>query len=312
MAFVIKPLKTFTAEPQGQDNKKLYLYQIDPMLLEEEDGFNLRYYEDLKVIAHIEAFCASYMEGRYVPPMVVRALDDGRIVVIEGHCRRRGVRQAIERGAHIPLVSVIPFQGNDAERVELMLRSAQGLKLETLDVARGYLRLLSMGFAPADVAASQSKTVARVEQLLTLARADDDVQGLVRSGLVSPDAAIEAVQSHGERAAEELTRKLDTARQEGRQRVTKTTVRTPVLPRKTVEAVFAQVEAAIARVPAELRDHAAALKTLPSDQRAATTLEVEADVLIGLIQAANEIEAMKVKLAKKQARREVEAGGSTG
>ncbi|MBB5374053.1 ParB/RepB/Spo0J family partition protein [Acidocella aromatica] len=304
MAFVIKPLKTFTAEPQGQDNKKLYLYQIDPMLIEEEDGFNLRYYEDLRVVAHIEAFCASYMEGRYVPPMVVRALDDGRIVVIEGHCRRRAIRQALERGAHIPLVSVIPFQGNDAERVELMLRSAQGLKLETLDIARGYLRLLGMGFAPADIAASQSKTVARVEQLLALARADDDVQGLVRSGLVSPDAAIEAVQAHGENAAEELTRKLDTARREGRQRVAKTTGRAPAVPRKTVEAVFAQVEAAIARVPAELRDHAAALNTLPSDQRAATRVEVEAEVLVGLILAANEIEAMKVKLAKKLARRE--------
>lgn len=307
MAFVVKPLKTFTAEPQGQDNKRLYLYQIDPLLLEEEDGFNLRYYEDPKVAAHIELFCDSYLSGRYVPPMVVRALDNGRIVVIEGHCRRRGVRLAIERGARVPLVSVIPFRGNDAERVELMLRSAQGLKLEALDIARGYLRLLNMGVDPADIAASQSKTVVRVEQLLTLAKANDEVHGLVRGGRVSPDAAIEAVQAHGEAAAEVLTQRLDAARQAGRQRITKTSVRSSALPRKTVEAVFAQVEAAIAKVPADLRDHAATLMALPKDQRAARRVEVDAEVLIGLVQAANEIEAMKVKQAKKLAHREAGA-----
>jgi hypothetical protein len=307
MAFVIKPLKTFTAEPQDQDNKRLYLYQIDPLLIEEEDGFNLRYYEDSKVAAHIEMFRDSYLSGRYVPPMVVRALDDGRIVVIEGHCRRRGIRLAIERGARIPLVSVIPFRGNNAERVELMLRSAQGLKLETLDIARGYLRLLNMGLGLAEIAASQSKTVARIEQLLTLAKANDEVHGLVRGGLVSPDAAIEAVQAHGEAAAEVLTQRLDAARQEGRQRVTKTSARSSALPRKTVEAVFAQVEAAIAKVPADLRDHAAALRTLPKDQRAAGRVEVDVEVLVGLMQAANEIEAMKVKQAKKLARHEAGA-----
>ncbi len=303
MAFVIKPLKNFTAEPQGQDNKKLYLYQIDPMLLEEEEGFNLRYYEDSKVVAHIEAFSDSYLEGRYVPPMVVRALEDGRIVVIEGHCRRRGIRLAIERGAQIPLVSVIPFRGNDAERVELMLRSAQGLRLETLDIARGYLRLLNMGLDVGEIAASQGKTAARVEQLLVLACAGEEIQALVRSGQVSPDAAIEAVQKHGEDAGGALTQELDAARQDGRRRVTKASARPPALPRKAVEAVFAQVEAALAVVPDDLRDHAAALRALPHEQRAARTVEVKADVLIGLVQAMSEIEAMKAEHARKQAAR---------
>ncbi|MDD2703830.1 MAG: hypothetical protein PHU07_00615 [Acidocella sp.] len=307
MAFVIKPLKTFTAESQGQDNKKLYLYQIDPMLLEEEDGFNLRYYDDPKVIAHIEAFCDSYLNERYVPPMMVRALSDGRITIIEGHCRRRGIRLAIERGAYIPLVSVIPFRGNDSERVEVMLRSAQGLKLETVDIARGYQRLLNMGFEPAEIAASQNKTVARVEQLLTLATASDEVQAMVRGGQVSADAAIEAVRAHGEEAGAALSRKLVTARQEGRQRVTKTSARGPAVPRKTVEAVFAQVEAAIAKVPEALRDHAAALHAVPEAERAARTMEVEVEVLIGLVRAANEIAAMKAKQAKALARQETAA-----
>ncbi len=302
MAFVITPLKAFTAGSQGQGSKKLYLYQVDPMLIAEEDGFNLRYYDDPKVIAHIEAFCESYTHGHFVPPMMVRALDDGRIVVIEGHCRRRGLRLAIERGANIPLVSVIPFRGSDTERVEVMLRSAQGLKLEALDIARGYLRLRQMGLKPVEIAASQNKTLARVEQMLTLATASSDVQGLVRSGSVSADAAIEAVRAHAEAAGTVLSEKLEAARQEGRQRVTKPAIRGQMVPRKTVDAVFAQVEAAIARMPSALREHTEALQALPEDERDGKMVEVDANVLVGLIQAAKEIAAMKAKQAVKMAR----------
>ena len=305
MAFVVTPLKSFTAEPQGQQNRKLYLYQVDPMLLHEEEGFNLRYYEDPKVVAHIEAFCESYMADRYVPPMMVRALADGRIVVIEGHCRRRGVQLAISRGAKIPLVSVIPFRGNDAERVEVMLRSAQGLKLEPLDIARGYLRLRQMGLKPAEIAASQGKTQARVEQLLTLATARGEVHDLVRAGSVSADMAIEAVRAHGEQAAAILSQKLEVAKQEGRQRVTKSVVRGRSASRKTVDAVFARVEYAMAQMPAALRKQAEALQAVPARERANQMIEVDVNVLVGLLGAAQEIETMKAKLARKAASREV-------
>ena len=302
MAFVIKPLQSFTAEAQTQDNRKLYLYQIDPLLVEEEDGFNLRYYDDPKVIEHIEAFCDSFRQGRYVPPMVVRALQDGRIVVIEGHCRRRGLRMAIARGAHIPLVSVIPFRGNDVERVEVMLRSAQGLKLEALDIARGYQRLRDMGFSTADIALSQNKSPARVERLLLLAQADPQVHELVRGNQVSPDAAIEALLAHGEVAAEVLGRKLNEAWRQGRARLTKAAPRKTRPPRKTVEKVFAGVETAMAHLSPDLRKRAAALQRLPEEERATRTVEVSAQMLICLAQAGKEIERLKARQARRLAK----------
>lgn len=302
MAFVVKPLQSFTAEAQIQDNRKLYLYQIDPLLVEEEDGFNLRYYDDPKVIAHIEAFCESFLAGRYVPPMVVRALDDGRIVVIEGHCRRRGLRMAIARGARIPLVSVIPFRGNDAERVEVMLRSAQGLKLEALDVARGYLRLRQMGYSTADIAASQCKNAARVQQMLLLAQADPQVQALVRGKHVSADAAIEALVEHGDVAAEKLCQKLNAARQEGRARLTKAAPGKPRASRKTVEKVFAVVEAAVVHLPPDLPKQARALQKLPEAERAGRMMPVSVQLLLGLAQAGREIERMKARQARRLAK----------
>jgi ParB family transcriptional regulator, chromosome partitioning protein len=307
MAFVVTPLKALKDDPRGQGNKKSFLYQIDPLLIEEEEGFNLRDYTDPKVIAHIEAFCDAYTNGRYVPPMIVRTTDDGRIVPVEGHCRRRGVRLALARGAQIPLVNVIPFQGNDAERVEVMLRSEQGLKLEVLDIARGYLRLLRMGFDPASIAASQNKTVVRVEQLLKLAMANSDVHALVRNGQVSVEVAIEAVRDHGEKAGVVLAQTLESAQREGRQRVTKSVVHGPSVPRKTVNSVISHLEKAIARVPPELRARTEALRKVPEAERGVEMVEIDANVLLGLMQAAKEIAVVKAKHAAKAARREAAA-----
>lgn len=306
MAFVIKPLQSFTAEAQAQD-KKLYLYQIDPLKIEEEDGFNLRYYDDPKVVAHIESFCASFLQERYVPPMVVCALSDGRIMVIEGHCRRRGLRMAIAKGAHIPLVSVIPFRGNDIERVELMLRSAQGLKLEALDIARGYLRLQDMGISAAEIAVSQGKTAARVRQFLMLAQSDPQVQALVRSQQVSPDAAIEAVQEHGAHAVEILQRRLEEVKLSGRLRLTKS--RGPKKPkptRKMVESVFTSVEAALVGLPEPLRRRAKSLQKRPQTEQAQSQFEVSGQVLVGLLEAGREVEKLQRRTARWQAKLEVE------
>jgi ParB family chromosome partitioning protein len=300
-------LKALAADPTIAGIKKTDLFRVDPRLLSEEEGFNLRDYNDPKVIAHIETFCDSYTNGRYVPALIVRTMDDGRIVPVEGHCRRRGALLAIERGALLPFVDVIQFRGNDAERVEVMLRSAEGLGLEPLAVAEGYLRLERMGHDSAQIAKSQNKTVVRVEQLLTLARANSDVHALVRDGKVSVDVAITAVREHGEAAGKMLSKIFETAQREGRQKVTKSVFQGPSAPRKTVEAVFSRVETALAQVPATLLELVASLDDAPEEEVGGGVVEVDANVLLGLLRAGKEIAAMKAKHAAKAARREVAA-----
>ena len=78
----------------------------------------------------------------------------------------------------------------------------------------------------------------------------------------------------------------------------------PEVPRKTVEAVFARVERAMAQMPAALRQQAEELQAIPERERANQKVEVEANVLLGLLGAAQEIEAMKARQAKQAARGE--------
>ena len=84
-------------------------------------------------------------------------------------------------------------------------------------------------------------------------------------------------------------------------------VRGPAVPRKTVDAVFAQVEAAIARVPVALKERTEALEAIREEERYGEVVEIDANVLIELIRAAKEIAAMKAKQSAKMARREAVA-----
>lgn len=197
-------LKAMAADPSDSQVKKTDLWKVDPRRLTEIDGFNLRDYDDPDVIAQIEAFADAYANGRYVPPLIVWVDDQGNISPVEGHLRRRGAMLCIERGHDLPFVECVNFKGNDAERVEVMLRSADGLQLKPLNTAFGYLRLHRKNYSNAEIAAKVGRTVARVEQLLLLANANSDVHALVKDGRVSADGAIEAVRLHGEGAGEYL------------------------------------------------------------------------------------------------------------
>ena len=112
-----KSLKAMAADKDNNAVKKTDLWKVDPRVLIEVEGFNLRDYDDPEVIAQIEAFADAYAAGRYVPPLIVWTDDEGRISPVEGHLRRRGAMLAIERGHDLPYLECVSFKGIDAERI---------------------------------------------------------------------------------------------------------------------------------------------------------------------------------------------------
>jgi len=223
--------------------KKTDLFRVDPRVLQEEAGFNLRNYDDPDVIERIEAFANAYATGQYVPPIMVRVSDDSEIILVEGHQRRRGALLAIERGAEIAYLDAVQFRGNDAERVEVMLRSAEGLRLKPLEVALGYLRLQRMGYEIADIAKKMSKSTSHVDQMLVLAVANHDVHAMVRNGSVAAHVAVDAVVKHGEKAGAFLAGKLDKVKSEGKTKVTARHMSGPKVPPKVVARVVDRFKA---------------------------------------------------------------------
>lgn len=294
-------LKTMAADTTLEGVKKTDLFKVDPRLLKEEPGFNLRDYDDPDVQAHIEGFASAYLEGRYVPAVLVRT-DGNDILTVEGHCRRRGALLAMERGAKGLMISATEFKGSDAERVTVMLRSADGLPLKVLDQAKGCLRLVRMGLTNTEVAKEAGRTPARIEQLLILATANMDVQLLVKSGLVSADAAIEAVRMYGEHTGEHLQALLDKVTKEGgKAKVTKGILRPKALPPKVVTRVVSSVETLIAGFDRSTRRQLAEFEKMDPTQLKGRKVEVDASALLAILEAGHQVADVREKRASAEA-----------
>ncbi len=297
-----RSFKSMAADPSIPGVKKNDLFRVDPRIIEEEEGFNLRDYEDPDVIAHIEGFARAYMAGQHVPPLLLRTGADGQILVVEGHCRRRGALLAIERGADIKFLDALSFRGNDAERVNVMIKSAEGLRLKPLDIARGYLRLRRFGNSNVEIARDQGVTPARVEQLLLLATANSDVHEQVKSGRVAVEAAIDAVRKYGDDAGAFLSGELAKAQAQGKSKVTRGTMRGPSLPPKVVGNVVSAVRGAVESFDRATLKHLASLEGKDPTELEGVRIEVDASVLLGLVHATTEIKESEAKLqARKQA-----------
>lgn len=302
-------LKAMAADPE-YEVKKTDLWRINPGLLVEEPGFNLRDYEHPDVVEHIKGFAASYKAGDYVPPLVVRTDAEGRILIVEGHCRRLGAMLAIQEGADLPFVDCVSFKGGDVERVAVMLRSAEGLKLQPLEIAIGYLRLTRMGHDNKAIAGRMRKTVSHVEQMMLLATANSDVHALVRQGKVSASTAIEAVRQHRDNAGEFLAGQLRSAEEKGKSSVTRSAVKAWTPPRKVVVTVIENVDQVVKRLGRETRRELAELENLPDSELKGRSVTVDAKTMLDLLQAhAAVVDARK---AKAQAEKAAQARASQG
>jgi len=295
-----RSLKSMAADPAVPGVKKNDLFRVDPRLVEEEEGFNLRDYDDPEVIAHIEGFAQSYMAGSFVPPWIVRTDGEGRILVVEGHCRRRGAMLAIERGAELQFVDTVPFRGNDADRLHMMLKSNDGLKFRPLKIAEGYLRASRLGHSNVEIARRQIVTPSRVEQMLLLATAESDVHQLVRDGVVTADVAIEAVRKYREKAGEFLRGEYQKALSQGKSKVTRSIMRGPTLPPKVVGSVVTALRGAVESFDSATRRRLAAMEKKNPDELKGERIEVDALTLLNLVRASAEIKDAEEKIAAKK------------
>lgn len=206
--------------------------------LHEEPGFNLRI-EDADFAASIEDLAHHIAAGGQYPALEVRPRDAGGVFIVDGHRRKRAIARAVKIGAALAdkdgdvWVSIVAFEGNDADRVARVITSAEGRALSPLEVATGYARLRSFGWDNTRIAQKVGKTPQHVAQLLLLADSNSDVQQMVAAGDVSAAVAVNVVRKHGDDAGKVLA----DAAKNGKGKVTAGTMNGKALPRKLVDEV---------------------------------------------------------------------------
>lgn len=205
--------------------------------IHEEPGFNLRAEgEDLQ--QSIDALAQFIVQGGQVPPLEVRPRAEGGVWLVDGHRRRRAFNQvadSIRDAAGELWLPVVPFNGNDAERVARVITSQEGRKLNPLELAEGYKRLAAFNWTPEQIAQKVGKTRQHVDQMLVLASAPTAVQQMVSSGEVAAATAVEVVRKHGDEAGQVLGGELAKAKAAGKSKVTAGTMKPVAVPRSLLD-----------------------------------------------------------------------------
>ena len=192
--------KTLTNEITKTDQ-----YIVDFDLILEEEGFNPRVYDAPEVKEHIERLKEAYMAGEKLPAFKVQVVD-GKILLRDGYCRRRGILLAREEGCNIQRVSVEEVKGDQIEQSMVILTSNDGLKLKALERASIYVRMKNLGLTEDEIAQKVHRTRPHIQQYLALYDLPIELKQLIMNGSVSWSLALSTFQEHGTKAISMLTK----------------------------------------------------------------------------------------------------------
>ncbi|HDI3035741.1 TPA: chromosome partitioning protein ParB [Cronobacter turicensis] len=188
-----------------------------------KEGFNKRENDERTRQADDELFEFLCAGGR-VPALEVIPRDEGGVWIVEGHRRHRCYQRCRDAGKPVEYIAIVPFEGNDVDRVARIMTSNNQLPLTPIEQAAVVKELAAFNLTKQEIAQKVHKSVATIEKLLTLAMANHDVQQSVKSGEVSVDVAVDRVKEHGEKAGEVLEMDKAAAAAAGKKKVTRSLI----------------------------------------------------------------------------------------
>ena len=195
------------------------IHRVNPRELFLKPNWNMRE-ESPELEAHIDMLAQSIAEIGVKEPITVR-MEEGKLWVINGHCRTRAAMRAIEH--YKADIKTVPVQAedryaNDADLVLSQIIRNAGKPLTTMEQAKVFKKLLDMGWNQGDIAKKVGMSGGRISQILDLLSMPASVQNAVIAGHVSPSLAQQTVKAADTpaQAAQVLQAAVDAAVSEGR------------------------------------------------------------------------------------------------
>lgn len=226
------------AEDKEHDGvSKVTSFAVDPRVLVVEEGFNGRPINP----EHVKTLAEAFANGATFPPIEVR-VDDGAIVLIDGHHRHAAVMSLIAQGYDVATLDARHFRGNNVDRVMLMVTSQQGLPMTPLQLGVQYKRAVGFGWGVKQIAERIGKSGQHIKDCIALAETDTDVQQMVTNGQVSAAVALTTSKKLGKLAGAALLNDLTAATAAGKTKVTAKNATVKQVTISIIDAIRAEIE----------------------------------------------------------------------
>lgn len=195
--------------------KSSQVFMVDPKIIEVQAGFNARPIDK----EHVQSIKSAYLSGAILPPLYIR-VDSSTLILVDGHHRLMAMLELITEGHEIKRCQVIQFRGSDADRITLMLTTAQGKPLTPLQMGMQYSKLINFGWEIQEISNKVGKTYQHVKQMIELTESDIEIQDMVNKGEVAAHLALKTVKKYGDSAGEVLKKNIKKAKNNGKEKVT--------------------------------------------------------------------------------------------
>lgn len=201
------------------------LYQVNPVHINIENGFNVRDFESERMKERIDELAQSIATVGLKRALKVR-MKNNKLILVDGECRLRAVRRAIDvYGAHILKVKVEMVERgfSDADAVLSIAVENDALALTVLEKGAVFKRLEAFGWSINDIAKSVGLTPTRIAQMIELTAVPEPVKEMIRAGTIAPSLAGQIAKKHDfdtDRTVAAVEAAQKVATEEGKSKIT--------------------------------------------------------------------------------------------
>lgn len=177
--------------------KKSDLHKVDPRVLVEEEGFNVR-----RDLGDIKGLKNSIVANGVQEPLLVKTSteDDGKLVIRTGHRRLAAIRMALEEGhdiGYIPVRKLSPHFSREDEMFAMYIEN-DGKSFTLLEEGEFFKKMKNMSYDVKEIAERVGKTQSHISNGLKLASAPKKLKDYVVEGKIASSTLLRVLRAESD------------------------------------------------------------------------------------------------------------------